>query len=90
MYLIDEEELTEKIMKVFDEDGWILLEEHAEKIKDMFLKDKQPVEEIASGRVSEINLDSCIVGKENDYVKFDDLFRYLQGKNIKIYIEVKE
>jgi len=73
MYLITREELI----------AWFV--EGNNSIDDFFA-DKQPLVEIASGEVSEINLDSCIVGKENDYVKFDDLFRYLNSKNIKIYI----
>ena len=84
-YIIDEKELNNVLNFHIPYFGTNTVSE-IHKLVTTFLADKQQVVEVASGIVSEINLDSCIVGKENDYVKFDDLFRYLQGKNIKIYI----
>jgi len=80
--------LTEEELYKFIQDNFIPETSNTISLLDNFLKSKQPVEEIASGEVSEHLCMSCLMGKENDYVKFDDLFRYLIGKNIKIYVEV--
>jgi hypothetical protein len=88
-YVINEDELVESKLKNYwyYDRGQQDKENAAKKVVTDFLKSKKPIEEIASGEVSEINFDSCIIGKENDYAKFDNIFRYLKGKSIKIFIQ---
>jgi hypothetical protein len=74
-YIIDSEDMPDIIMKVFDEDGWNLMDDHAEEIANEIIKKAKPVEMIGLMKPM----------YDVEHIVIDCKYH---GKNIEIYVKV--
>jgi len=75
-----------------DEDYWYqelfdLQEKFYKDIESQLQQELDEYKYLTNGEVGEVNFNSCLINRKNGFVKFDDLFRYLNGEQIEIYIK---